>query len=124
MIVDDCREMRELIRQTLEPWTRDVVECADGDEVLQRFAECRPDWTLMDYRMSRVDGLTAIRALRDRWPSARIMLLTGHDSAAVRQEALVRGAMSCLSKDHLSELPDRLRAAEALRPPHSNHPQP
>jgi CheY-like chemotaxis protein len=124
MIVDDCREMRELIRQTLEPWTRDVVECADGDEVVQRFAECRPDWTLMDYRMSRVDGLSAIRALRDRWPSARIMLLTGHDSAAVRHEALLRGALSCLSKDHLTELPDRLRDAEGLQPTVSLTPQP
>jgi CheY-like chemotaxis protein len=124
MIVDDSREMRELIRQTLEPWTQDVVECTDGDEVVQRFAECHPDWTLMDYRMSRVDGLTAIRALRERWPSARIMLLTGHDSAAVREEALVRGAMSCLSKDHLIELPDRLRDAEALQPPVSHASQP
>ena len=105
MIVDDSSEMRQLIRQTLAPWIPDIAECADGAEVVQRFGEFRPDWTLMDYRMPRVDGLAAIRQLRDRWPTARILLLTAYESSAVRQEALQRGAALCLAKDELTRLP-------------------
>lgn len=118
MIVDDSSEMRRLIRETLAPWTQDVVECSDGDEAAARYAECLPDWTVMDFRMTRVDGLTAIRALRDRWPAARIILLTAFESVAVRQEALLRGAANCLSKDHLCELPACLGATQ---PPIRSH---
>jgi len=105
MIVDDSSDVRQLIRETLAPWNHHILECTDGDEAVERYSEFQPDWTLMDFRMNRVDGLTAIRALRSRWPSARILLLTAFESAAVRQEALLRGAALCLSKDRLFELP-------------------
>ncbi|MBL9128937.1 MAG: response regulator transcription factor [Verrucomicrobiales bacterium] len=105
MIVDDSSEMRQLIRQTLAPWIPEIVECSDGDEVVRRFDEFHPDWTLMDYRMKRVDGLAAIRQLREHCPSARILLLTAYESTAVRQQALALGAIRCLSKDELLELP-------------------
>lgn len=108
MIVDDSSEMRQLIRETLAPWNHQILECTDGDEAVDRYGEFLPDWTLMDFRMLRVDGLSAIRALRNRWPCARILLLTAFESAAVRQEALLRGAALCLSKDRLFELPECL----------------
>ena len=112
MIVDDSSEMRQLIRETLAPWIRDTAECADGDEAVECFSRFLPDWTLMDYRMARVDGLTAIQELRRRWPNAQILPLTGYESSAVRQEAIHRGAVRCLSKDHLCQLPACLGAVE------------
>lgn len=105
MIVDDSSEMRQQIRETLAPWHHQIAECSDGDEAVQRFDEFQPDWTLMDFRMHRVDGLTAIRELRKRWPWARILLLTAFESVAICEEALLRGAALCLCKDRLHELP-------------------
>lgn len=113
MIVDDSGEMRQLIRETLAPWTSDVAECSDGDQAVLRYAEFLPDWTVMDFRMGRVDGLTAIRDIRTRWPHARILLLTSFESEAVHEEALARGATACLSKDALTRLPACLGAATA-----------
>ncbi|MGE3313191.1 MAG: response regulator [Limisphaerales bacterium] len=115
MIVDDSSDVRQLIRETLAPWNHEIIECADGDEAVERYSEFLPDWTLMDFRMPRTDGLTAIRHLRDRWPSARILLLTSYDSAPVRKEALRLGASSCLSKDRIYELPECL--GDVLHPP-------
>lgn len=105
MVVDDSSEMRGLIRETLAPWEPEILECSDGDEAIQQYGDFLPDWTLMDLRMKRVDGLMAIPKLRERWPDARILLLTAYDSRAVLEEALRRGACLCLSKDRLCELP-------------------
>ncbi len=110
MIVDDSHEMRQLIRQTLEPLTTDVVECSDGDEAVDAYSRHLPDWTVMDFRMQRVDGLTAIRELRARWPSSRILLLTAFESRAVQQSALQLGAACCLCKDDLWSLASLLGA--------------
>lgn len=104
MIVDDSLEMRQLIRQTLEPLTQDIVECSDGDEAVEAYSRHLPDWTVMDFRMQRVDGLTAIRELRARWPSSRILLLTAFESRAVQQSAIQLGAACCLCKDDLWSL--------------------
>lgn len=119
MIVDDSSEMRQLIRLTLRPLTADVVECSDGDEVVDAYTRHLPDWTVMDFRMRRVDGLTAIRELRRRWPSSRVLLLTAFESRAIQQSALLLGAACCLSKDDLSTLPSLLGAPDSpTAPPH------
>lgn len=110
MIVDDSHEMRRLIRQTLEPLTTDVIECSDGDEAVEAYSRHLPDWTVMDFRMQRVDGLTAIRELRAQWPSSRILLLTAFESRAVQQAAIQLGAACCLCKDDLWSLANLLGA--------------
>ena len=65
MIVDDNQEMRKFLRTLLERADVEFIECDDGSEAIAQFAEALPDWTLMDVRMSQVDGLSA--DARHRW---------------------------------------------------------
>src|SRR6266853_132989 len=45
-------------------WERSLArDCADGHEALRAFSEFRPDWTIMDLAMPRVDGLAATRQI-------------------------------------------------------------
>jgi CheY-like chemotaxis protein len=76
MIVDDSAEMRHLLRDVVAPLTREVVECVDGQECLDRFPACLPDWTIMDVRMPRLDGLSATREVHARWPLAKVLIVT------------------------------------------------
>ena len=65
VIVDDQPVVRAGVARILGPGDGfDVVaECGDGDEVVAAVALHQPDVVLMDIRMRRVDGITAIRAL-------------------------------------------------------------
>ena len=61
MIVDDSMEMRGLVQSLLEHVASEFVECADGDEAVAAYAAERPDWTVMDVAMARLDGIHATR---------------------------------------------------------------
>ncbi|WP_394618886.1 response regulator [Lentzea sp. JNUCC 0626] len=78
----------------------DVVgEAADGREAVDVVLRERPDVVLMDVRMPRMDGLTALRQLRDRGSPARIVVLTTFDTDELVVTALREGAAGFLVKD-------------------------
>ncbi len=110
MIVDDSTEMRGLMRDLVGPLADQVVECADGEECLATFGTKRPDWTVMDVRMPRMDGLCATRALRVNWPDARVLLVTQFPSDALSAAAAEAGAVGCLAKENLHQVVDLLTA--------------
>jgi CheY-like chemotaxis protein len=104
MIVDDHPEMRGLIRNILAETATDFVECADGREAVAVFETERPDWTVMDIAMGVMDGLTATRLLRAKYPEAHIMIITQHHNPALRERAREAGAEGFLPKEDLLEL--------------------
>jgi|SRR5688572_21487903 CheY-like chemotaxis protein len=104
MIVDDHREMRRLLMSTLENLASEFVECSDGAEAVAAWAQHRPDWTVMDVAMKPMDGLEATRLIKARFAEARIVILTQHDSAPMRQAALNAGARGFLAKENLVQI--------------------
>jgi DNA-binding NarL/FixJ family response regulator len=91
-----------------------VAEAADGEEAIAFFRTHRPDVTLMDLRMPKINGIDAITAIRKEFPWARIVVLTtyGGDIQALR--AFKAGAVGYLLKSMLrTELIDTIRAAHA-----------
>ena len=102
LIVDDSREMRELIKSIVGKECYEVFECEDGDEVLTAFTAHRPDWVLMDVEMKRMDGLKATDELMRRYPEARVIIVTKHDDEEMRLAARRRGALFVAKHDLLS----------------------
>ena len=70
LIVDDHAVVREGLRSflTLQDGIEVAGEAADGEEALETAAQLRPDVILMDLVMPRLDGVAAMRALRERLP--------------------------------------------------------
>ena len=114
MIVDDHAEMRRLLRNALHHLTSEFVECADGAEAVTVFSQQHPDWTIMDVTMKGMDGLEATRRIRTQSPSARILVLTQHDTPAIRREAWEAGACAFLSKDRLIEIETVLSGSSGI----------
>lgn len=111
MIVDDHREMRRLVMSTLENLASEFVECCDGAEAVAAWAQHRPDWTVMDVAMKPMDGLEATRLIKARFADARIVIITQHDSAPMRQAAKRAGASVFFSKDNLADLANALESS-------------
>ena len=101
VIADDHLVVREGLRFILE--TQDafelVGEAKDGEEAVQLASTLRPDIVLMDLRMPRTDGITAIKRIRDTGSSIAIVILTTYDEDELMLEGLQAGARGYLLKD-------------------------
>jgi two-component system, NarL family, response regulator LiaR len=78
LIVDDHSVVREGLRTFLE--LQDGIEVAgeatDGEEAVREAERLRPDVVLMDLVMPQLDGVAAMRELRERAPATRVVVLT------------------------------------------------
>lgn len=113
LIVEDNPQMRHLIKLFLSDLADEIIEREDGDEALTAYRECHPDWVLMDIRMERMDGLSALRQLLVAFPDARIVMLTQYDDSALRQVAHEGGAVAYIEKENLFLLREILAQGEA-----------
>ncbi len=116
LVVDDHAVVREGLRAFLDLQDGiDVVgEASDGDEAIAAAEELRPDVVLMDLVMPRLDGLAAMRALRERVPGARVIVLTSFLDDEKVLPALRAGAAGYLLKNAApQELARAIRAAYA-----------
>ncbi len=70
LIVEDNMAVRRIIRHVVNEIASEIVECADGEDVLPLYEKHHPDLVLMDIRMPNVDGLLATTRLKNRFPSS------------------------------------------------------
>ncbi len=116
MLVDDHKLMREGLRilLELEPDLRVIAEAREGQAALDAYASHQPDVVLMDVRMPGMDGVEATWRLRERWPGARVIILTTFDDEEYIFEGLRAGARGYLLKDVSgAELADAVRKVAA-----------
>jgi len=116
LVVDDHAVVREGLRTFLELQDGiDVVgEAADGEEAVRRAEALRPDVVLMDLVMPRLDGVGAMRELRLRLPSTRVIVLTSFAEDERLLPAIQAGAAGYLLKNVApTELARAVRAAHA-----------
>lgn len=93
-----------------------VGQAADGAEAVAQFLKLRPDLTLMDLRMPRVDGIAAALKIREQDPEARILMLTTYDGDEDIHKALSAGAGGYLLKNSTRDsLIPAIRAVAAGR---------
>jgi two-component system, NarL family, response regulator DesR len=90
-----------------------VASVADGSEAVQAAVEHRPDVALLDVEMPNLDGISATRAIRERAPGVRVMILTTFGRPGYLRRAMDAGARGFMVKD---APPDRL--ADAVRQVH------
>lgn len=93
-----------------------VGEASSGAEALELCARVAPDVVLMDVMMPQMDGIETTRALKARFPSVRVLMLTSFSEGNVVQQAMQAGASGYLLKNATAmELAQAIRAAHAGR---------
>jgi two-component system chemotaxis response regulator CheY len=106
LIADDNPDVRRMIRSILAEIDPDVSECSDGGAAIEAYGELKPDWLLMDINMLPVDGLTAMRTILGKDPSARIIVISQYQDARTQDTALTMGAYAFVGKEDLMSLLD------------------
>ena len=100
--VDDHPLLRSGIGALIatQPDMQLVAEAANGKEAVQLYREFRPDVTLMDLQMPKMDGLEATAAIRQLpgYQDVPILALTANYSDEIRQQCQQNGMQGFLSK--------------------------
>jgi CheY-like chemotaxis protein len=80
LVVDDEESVREVIREILTRAGYRVLVATDGAEALQIFAALGSQihGVLLDMTMPRMNGIATFRALRDRAPGIKVLLMSGY----------------------------------------------
>lgn len=101
MIVEDEARLRQSLAGSI-PWEENGIEvvalAANGAEALRLFDLKKPDIVLLDVQMPEMDGLTLVRALREKDALMKAVILSGHDNFAYAQQAMEAGVSSYLLK--------------------------
>jgi len=116
LIVDDHAVVREGLRTFLglQDGFEIVGEAADGNEALERAEQLDPDVILMDLVMPGRDGVSAMKALKERASRSRVIVLTSFLEDDRLLPALEAGAAGYLLKNSQpAELARAVRAAQA-----------
>lgn len=116
VIVDDHAIVRDGLRMMLadEDDIEVVGEAADGSSALEVLEGCAADVVLLDLRMEGMGGLDTIRALSQRHPTVRVVVLTMHDDTSLLRRAVEAGARGYVLKGSTrDEVIGALRAVTA-----------
>jgi two-component system chemotaxis response regulator CheY len=99
LVVDDLEFMRTLIRDILETGGHEIVaEAADGRQALLLRRAWKPDLTLMDISMPRMDGLEALKRIKADDPTSRVVMCSSLDEQEKILEAIRLGASDYVVK--------------------------
>jgi DNA-binding NarL/FixJ family response regulator len=106
MIVDDQRLLREGMQTILqsEQGLEVVALCGNGLEAVQKAEELKPDVILMDIKMPVMDGIEAMKRIKNARPNTIVLMLTTFMEDRFIVEALAAGAEGFLLKDMPSKV--------------------
>ena len=101
LVVDDHALVRTGVANIInqEPDLHVIAEAGNGLEAVEAYERHRPHVTLLDLRMPVMEGVDAVRQIRERDPSARVIVLTTYDTDDEISQALKAGAKAYVLKD-------------------------
>jgi two-component system, chemotaxis family, chemotaxis protein CheY len=111
LIVDDLAFIKIVLRDIIEKsGFRVVGEASNGEQAITLYQDTRPDVVLMDITMPGMDGLTAMKKIREIDPAARIIICS-----ALGQQRLILQAIQLGAKDFIVKPFQPERVVSALK---------
>ena len=114
MVVDDHAQVRHGLSVVLDLWDDFVWvgEAENGEKAVALAEKLHPDIILMDLVMPVMDGATATRIIKRKFPDIQILVLTSSVDSEAIQKAIDAGAKSYMLKNvNLDTMAETIRAA-------------
>ncbi len=112
LVVDDEEALRTVLSSELESEGYAVASAGDGDEAMAVLQEKAFDLVLLDIKMPRVDGFEVLRFIKERYPTTKVIMLTGFADLKNAIESKKLGAEDFVSKPY--DLVDLLTTIERV----------
>jgi DNA-binding response OmpR family regulator len=98
LVVDDEKNIRLTLSQSLEPLGISVQTAVNGEEALQKLGEGRIGLVFLDLKLPGMDGMDVLRRIKDDWPMVRVIIITAHGTIESAVEAMKLGAVDFVQK--------------------------
>ena len=99
LIVDDSRTSRKILRTLLEEAGHEIVaEAENGQDGVEKYKEFKPEVTTLDITMPVMDGLEALKLIKEFDSSAKVIMVTAAGQQNKMVEAIKVGASEFVTK--------------------------
>lgn len=98
LFVDDEADFRETIVKRMQKRRIDALGFGSGEEALRWLAGETASVVVLDVRMQGMDGIQALRAIKQSHPLVEVIMLTGHANLEIAREGMQLGAFDYLMK--------------------------
>lgn len=99
LIADDSRTSRKILRSMLEELRFEVVgEAVNGEEACSLYRELKPDIVTLDITMPVLDGISALKNIKNEFPESKIIMITAAGQRSKVLEATRLGANEFILK--------------------------
>ncbi len=98
LITDDREGIRHLLKEALEESGYTVYTAASGQETLNTLRSREIDLVFLDLKMSGMDGLETLMAIKKTLPPTKVVMMTAYEDKDMIKEAARWGASGYISK--------------------------
>jgi len=98
LIVDDDEVVRWSYQRSLQSISCNVAAAGNSEEALHAMERDPFDVVLLDMRMPGENGLSVLRAIKQRWPESEVVIITGYPTVDSAKEAVRLGACDYVAK--------------------------
>ena len=98
LLVDDEKDVRDVLNLSLTDMGYDVFEAENGDEALYIFQKANPSIVLTDIKMPGMDGIELLRKIKHENPEAEVIMITGHGDMDLAIMSLKYAAADFITK--------------------------
>jgi two-component system chemotaxis response regulator CheY len=104
LIVDDAGFMRKMVQTHLsKAGYTDFIEGEDGQRAVDLYEEVKPDLVIMDITMPNLNGIEALRIIKEKDPDAKVVMCSAMGQEAMVMEAIKLGALDFIVKPFKAE---------------------
>jgi len=98
LLVDDEKDIRDVLRLPLSDLGYDVQEAENGEEALRLFERLQPPLILTDIKMPGIDGIELLQKVKQINPEVEVIMITGHGDMDLAVKSLKSDAMDFITK--------------------------
>ncbi len=116
LLIDDEEDFLTVMSERMKARNMQVSTASSAKEGLAKAASGTYDAVILDLMMPEMDGIEALKILKEKNPDLAVILLTGHATIKQGIEAMKLGALDLLEKPaDINALTDKIHAAQAKK---------